>query len=173
MLVRADVLRQAGGIDAIRGALIDDCALAKKLKQQGPIWLGLTRRAKSLRPYGGFAAIGRMVSRSAYAELRYSPLLLLGTLIGMVVVYIAPPIITLTPTGAIGLEAGLVAATAWMAMALIYQPILSFYHKSSFWGLALPLIGAIYAWFTLVSAIQHWRGRGGMWKGRAQAWTRA
>ena len=83
MLVRADVLRRAGGIEVIRGALIDDCALAKALKVHGPIWLGLTDRVHSIRPYPAFADIRRMVARSAYAQLRYSPVLLLGTVAGM------------------------------------------------------------------------------------------
>ncbi len=82
MLVRADALAKAGGIDAIRTALIDDCALAKALKAQGPIWLGLTDRVHSIRPYPDFADIRRMVARSAYAQLRYSPLLLAGTVVG-------------------------------------------------------------------------------------------
>ena len=92
MLVRADVLRRAGGIEVIRGALIDDCALAKALKAHGPIWLGLTERVRSIRPYPAFADIRRMVARSAYAQLRYSPLLLLGTVAGMVVTYLVPPL---------------------------------------------------------------------------------
>ena len=82
MLVRADALRQAGGIEAIRGALIDDCALAKMLKARGPIWLGLTERVHSIRPYPDIEEIRRMVARSAYAQLRYSPLLLAGTVVG-------------------------------------------------------------------------------------------
>ena len=91
----------------------------------------------------------------------------------MIVIYVAPPLIALMPTGQIGLAAGMLAASAYLVMASAFQPILLFYRRSSFWGLALPLIGALYAMFTLQSAIRHWRGKGGMWKGRSHAWTRA
>jgi hopene-associated glycosyltransferase HpnB len=173
MLVKRSALQEAGGIDSMRQEIIDDCALARRLKTVGGIWLGLTERAVSLRRYPKIGDIGKMVSRSAYAELRYSPLLLAGALLGMIVVYVAPPLVALMPTGQIGLAAGMMAASAYLAMATAYQPILLLYRRSSFWGLALPLIGAVYAFFTVKSAFQHWRGRGGMWKGRAQAWTRA
>ena len=100
MLVRADALREAGGIEVIRGALIDDCALAKALKSRGPIWLGLTERVRSIRPYPALADIRRMVVRSAYAQLRYSPLLLSGTVAGMVLTYLAPPLLAIFGSGA-------------------------------------------------------------------------
>ncbi len=90
MLVRRDVLRQAGGMAAIRDALIDDCALGKNLKSFGPIWLGLTERVRSIRAYPAIADIRRMVTRSAYAQLRYSPLLLAGTVVGLALTYLAP-----------------------------------------------------------------------------------
>ena len=99
MLVRSDALKAAGGIDAIRNALIDDCSLAKLLKAQGPIWLGLTERVHSTRPYPDFEDIRRMVSRSAYAQLRYSPLLLAGTVVGMALTYLAPPLLALFASG--------------------------------------------------------------------------
>ena len=173
MLVKAPALQEVGGIESTKHEIIDDCALARRLKTVGGIWLGLTERAVSLRRYPKIGDIANMVSRSAYAELRYSPLLLTGTLIGMIVIYVAPPLIALMPTGQIGLAAGMLAASAYLAMASAFQPILLFYRRSSFWGLALPLIGALYAMFTLQSAIRHWRGKGGMWKGRSHAWTRA
>lgn len=165
MLVRREALEIAGGLDRIAGAIIDDCALARLLKAQGPIWLGLTERVESLRPYGNIGEIGRMVSRSAYAQLLYSPLLLGGTLIGMAVVYCAPVLFVLFAQG----FSRIAGAAAWLLMAVLFQPMLRFYRLSPLWGLALPLIGALYAVFTLQSAVQHWRGRGGMWKGRAQA----
>lgn len=165
MLVRREALERAGGIASIRTAIIDDCALARRLKAQGPIWLGLTRRAKSLRPYGSVAEIGRMVSRSAYAQLGYSPLLLAGTVLGMVLTYLVPPCLALFGAGA----ARLAGVAAWAMMALAFQPMLRFYRVSPLWGLALPVIGAAYTLFTLQSAWQVWRGKGGMWKGRAQA----
>jgi hopene-associated glycosyltransferase HpnB len=173
MLVNREALERAGGIDSIRSEIIDDCALARRMKAEGGIWLGLTERAVSLRCYPKISDVGGMISRSAYAQLRHSPLLLVATLIGMILVYVAPLLITFSPTSAVGLEAGLIGATSWLAMAMAFQPILAFYGRSSVWGVALPLIGVVYAAFTLHSAIQHWRGHGGMWKGRAQAWTEA
>lgn len=165
MLVRRQDLQQAGGIESIRDALIDDCALAARLKTQGPIRLELTERVVSLRPYPSIREIRRMVARSAYAQLRYSPLLLLGTLAGMALIYVAPPALALLAGGG----ARLLGILAWLVMAFAFQPTLRFYRLSPFWGLALPAIAAIYLLFTLDSAYQHSRGRGGMWKGRAQA----
>jgi hopene-associated glycosyltransferase HpnB len=167
VLVRREALERAGGMAAVRSEIIDDCALARRLKAQGPIWLGLTRRARSLRPYGGFAEIGRMVSRSAYAQLHYSPLLLLGTIAGMAWIYFAPPLMTLLATGL----ARWLGVVAWLAMALALQPMLRFYRVSPLWGFAMPAIAFAYGLFTINSAFQVWRGRGGMWKGRAQAIT--
>jgi hopene-associated glycosyltransferase HpnB len=165
MLVRREALERAGGVAAIRGEIIDDCALGRVMKRQGPIWLGLTDRARSLRPYESLAAIGRMIARSAYAQLGYSPVLLAGTLAGMGVVYIAAPALTLFAGG----PARFLGLAAWLAMAAAFQPILRFYRRSPLWGLALPAIGALYSVFTVQSAVDSWRGRGGMWKGRAQA----
>jgi hopene-associated glycosyltransferase HpnB len=165
MLVRADALRAAGGIGAIRNALIDDCALAAILKARGPIWLGLTERAHSIRPYPGFEDIRRMVARSAYAQLRYSPLILAGVLAGMGVTYLAPPLIALFGTG----WARLAGLAAWLLMAIAFQPTLRFYRVSPLWGIALPAIAFCYTLFTLDSALAFWRGKGGLWKGRVQA----
>ncbi|MBV8681636.1 MAG: glycosyltransferase [Caulobacteraceae bacterium] len=165
MLVRREALERAGGVAAIRGEIIDDCALARALKRQGPIWLGLTHRARSLRPYQSLAAVGRMISRSAYAQLGYSPALLGGAVAGMAVVYLAAPFLALFAHGlarALGLA-------AWIAMAAAFQPMLRFYRRNPVWGAALPAIGALYTLFTLKSAVDSWRGQGGMWKGRAQA----
>jgi hopene-associated glycosyltransferase HpnB len=165
MLARKTALDAAGGIDAIRHNIIDDCALARAMKAQGPIWLGLTERALSLRPYEHLADIRQMVSRSAYAQLDYSPLLLAGTLLGLVIVYIAPMMAVLFAGGYVLLAGWL----TWIIMAIMFQPILRFYRLWPFWGFALPLIGLFYAGFTFDSALQHWSGKGGMWKGRAQA----
>jgi hopene-associated glycosyltransferase HpnB len=165
MLARRKALEAAGGLETIRGNIIDDCALARVMKRQGPIWLGLTDRSVSLRPYGKLSDIRHMVSRTAYAQLDYSPLKLLGTLAGLGLVYVAPVACALFAWDTVQLAGWL----AWIIMALMFQPILRFYRRSPLWGIALPLIGAFYAAFTLDSAIQHWLGRGGMWKGRAQA----
>ena len=165
MLVRRDALERAGNIDAIHSEIIDDCALGRAMKAQGPIWLGLTERAVSIRPYRGMAEIRAMVARSAYAQLGYSPLALAGTFVGMIAVYGAAPLLALFAHD----SAQASGILAWAAMTFAFQPILKFYRLSPLWGLALPLIGAVYALFTFDSAVQHWRGRGGMWKGRAQA----
>jgi len=164
MLVRREALRQAGGIAAIRGALIDDCTLAKQLKAQGPIWIGLTERVRSIRAYPTVMDIRRMVSRTAYTQLGYSPLILVATLVGLGLTYLAPPILAVLA----GSAARLTGAAVWLLIALAFQPTLRFYRLSPLWGLALPAIAAIYMAFTIDSAYQHARGRGGMWKGRAQ-----
>jgi hopene-associated glycosyltransferase HpnB len=165
MLARRAALEAAGGLEAIRHNIIDDCAVARLMKKQGPIWLGLTDRAVSLRPYPHLADIRRMVARSAFAQLDYSPILLAGTLIGLFIVYIAPVLGALFAMYYVQLAAYL----AWAIMAVMFQPMLRFYRLSPLWGLLLPLIGAFYAVFTVDSALQHWSGKGGMWKGRAQA----
>jgi hopene-associated glycosyltransferase HpnB len=165
MLVRAAALEKAGGIEAIRHALIDDCALAAKLKTVGPIWLGLTERAVSLRPYDDFVEVKRMITRSAYAQLRYSPWLLIGTLLAMTLVFVAPPAIAIFAEGL----ARWLGLAAWALMALSFQPTLRFYRVSPLWGVALPAIALLYTYYTLDSAYQHARRRGGQWKGRAQA----
>jgi len=165
MLVRREALAAAGGIASIRTALIDDCTLGALLKKQGPIWLGLTHRSRSIRAYDDTGVIAAMISRSAYAQLGYSPLLLIGTLLGLALVYGAPPLFALAGSG----WARIAGAAAWALMALSFQPMLRFYRRSPLWGVALPLIAAFYAGCTLLSAWQHMRGRGGMWKGRAQA----
>jgi hopene-associated glycosyltransferase HpnB len=169
MLVRRDALAAAGGLASIRGALIDDCELAKLLKAHGPIALTLTDRARSVRAYPALGDIRRMVARTAYAQLRYSPLLLIGTVLGLALTYLAPVALTLFAAG----FAEFAGLFAWALMASAFRPILRFYGmagwRSWLWAAALPAIAAIYMAFTLDSAYQHARGRGGMWKGRAQA----
>ena len=165
MLARFSALTAAGGLEAIRGALIDDCALARRMKAVGPIWVGLTDRVHSLRPYPQVTDIRRMVARTAYDQLRYSPLLLAGTIAGMALTYLAPPLITLFGTG----WAQLLAAAAWALMILAFQPTLRFYRLSPWRALALPGVALAYMAFTLDSAYQHSRGRGGLWKGRVHA----
>ncbi len=167
MLVDRAALVRVGGIAAIRTALIDDCALAKLMKIQGKITLLLTRRSVSLRPYPRVGDIGAMIARSAYAQLGYSPLLLLGTIAGLGLTFLAPPVLTVFSDGWLRL-AGI---AAWSMMSAAFQPMLRFYRRSPAWGAAVPAIATVYAWYTLVSAIQYWRGRGGQWKGRSQAAT--
>lgn len=165
MLVRRTALEAAGGIGSIRGALIDDCTLGTTMKRVGPIWLGLASSVHSLRPYPAFADIRNMVTRSAYAQLHYSPWLLAGTVAGMIATYLAAPMLAAFGSG----EARAVALGAWALMATAFLPTLRYYRVSPLWAPALPAIAAIYLGFTVESAWQHARGRGGMWKGRAQA----
>lgn len=168
MLVDRAALASAGGVAAVRGQIIDDCAMGALMKAQGSIRLMLTDRAHGLRDYPRVADIGAMIARSAYAQLGYSPLLLVGTLAGLALVFAVPPLLALFG-GGFGQAAG---ALAWLAMALSFQPMLRFYRRSPLWGLALPAIAAIYGWYTLVSALQVWRGAGGEWKGRSQVLVR-
>ncbi len=165
MLARRELLAAAGGLEAVRGALIDDCALGASMKREGPIWLGLTESVHSLRAYPAFADFGRMVSRSAFAELRYSPLRLAGAVGGMALVYLAPPAFAIFSSGLT--EAA--GAIAWATMAVTFAPTLRLYGRPLAGGLVLPAIAAAYVAFTLDSAMQYWRGRGGYWKGRFQA----
>jgi hopene-associated glycosyltransferase HpnB len=165
MLVRRAAFEKAGGVSSIRSALIDDCALGARMKAQGPIWLGLSERVRSLRPYASAGEVARMIARSAYAQLRYSPWLLAGALAGLAITYAAPPALALLAHGwpeRLGLG-------AWIAMSVSFQPMLRFYGRSPLWGPALPLVAGFYAACTLLSAVDVWRGRGGIWKGRVQA----
>jgi len=165
MLVRSEALASAGGIDAIRDALIDDCALAKRLKTVGPIWLGLSTRVQSIRRYDGFGPIRKMITRSAYAELRYSPLRLIATTLAMALTFLAGPLLAVYGSG----TAALLGLATWGAMVIAFQPTLRLYGLSPFWGLALPLIALAYMIWTIESALLYARGRGGAWKGRVQA----
>ena len=165
MLVRREALQAAGGIEAIRGSLIDDCAMARILKKQGPIRLSLSERVISIRPYSTMGEIRRMVVRSAYAQLRYSPLLLAVALAGLTFVFVVPVLAALFGHGA----AQIFGLLAWVVMAAAFQPTLRFYALSPLWGPILPAIALVYMAFTLESAYQSVRGRGGLWKGRVQA----
>jgi hopene-associated glycosyltransferase HpnB len=165
MLVRLDALAQAGGIERIRSALIDDCSLARVMKSIGPIWLGLTERVRSLRRYDMLEDVRAMISRSAYAQLNYSPALLAATMLGLALTFLAAPLLVLFGTG----FAQILGALVWVMMALSFQPMLRFYGRSPLWGVALPAIAFAYMLYTLDSAIRYARGQGGRWKGRVQA----
>jgi len=165
ILVRRAALERIGGIQRIGGELIDDCALARAVKRSGGrVWLGLSNTAASLRQYRTFGEIGQMISRTAYTQLGYSPLMLAGTVAGLAVAYLAPPLLTLAaPRGA---AAGM-GAMAWLLMSATYLPAVRYATRHWFWAPLLPLIALFYLCATLHSAFAHWRGRGGMWKGRA------
>src|SRR5260221_8807528 len=132
MLINADAVRCCGGIESVRGALIDDCALAKALKTCGPIWLGLTDRVRSIRAYEKFVDVKRMISRSAYAQLRYSPLLLAFTIAGMTLTFAAPPLLAVFGSG----PERYLGLAAWAIMAAAFQPTLHFYRVSPVGGAA-------------------------------------
>jgi hopene-associated glycosyltransferase HpnB len=165
LLIRPEALERAGGIAAIRDQIIDDCALARAVKRRGgKVWLGLTDSAASIRPYGSLAAIGRMIARSAFNQLRHSALLLAGALLGLALTYVAP--VALLFSGRV-LPIALGAA-AWALMTAGYVPMVRFYRLNPLWALALPLAALFYAGAMVKSALDFWSGRGGQWKGRAQ-----
>jgi hopene-associated glycosyltransferase HpnB len=162
LLIRRQTLERIGGIPRIRGELIDDCALARAVKDAGGrVWLGLSSESRSIRQYRSFGEFGRMISRTAFTQLRYSPLLLLATLAGLALTFFAPPVAAIH-----GSAAGLVA---WALMSLMYGPALRIYRRSLLWAPLLPLVAAFYAGATIHSAWKWRQGAGGMWKGRAQA----
>jgi hopene-associated glycosyltransferase HpnB len=165
MLLRPTALARAGGLAAIRGCIIDDCALARAVKSSGGrIWLGLARQTRSLRVYGSFAEIGAMISRTAFNQLRHSYLALAATLCALVVTYLAPPLLLLTREP---LMMGLGAA-AWLLMSACYLPMVRFYGVAATYTLTLPAVALFYAGATVHSAVQYAAGRGGRWKGRTQ-----
>ncbi len=165
MLVRASALGKAGGIEAIRGEIIDDCALAMRIKQSGgKVRLSLTDSARSIRPYDSFAEIGRMISRTAFNQLRHSTLLLMIALIGLVLTYVLPLALPFSPNH----FAKLLGAIAIVLMSVCYLPMVRFYRLNPLWVLTLPLAAIFYMGATLLSAVNYWSGRGGRWKGRVQ-----
>jgi len=165
MLVRVEALDRAGGLQAIRGAVIDDCALAGLLKQHGGrLWLGLTDQSQSVRRYETFSDFEHMVSRTAFNQLKHSSLLLLCTIAGMVITYLAPPLLLLT-RGRLTIFMG---AVAWAAMTITYSTIVRHYRLNPAWALTLPLAALFYLGATIHSAVKYWNGRGGDWKGRVQ-----
>lgn len=163
ILLRRAALARIGGIEAVRGKLIDDVALAAAVKQGGRVWLGHSTLACSVRPYPGFADIWRMVARTAYVQLRFSPLLLVGTMLGMALIWLLPPAAALFGHGA----AHWLGLAGWAMLSASYLPTLHRYHRSPFWAPFLPLVAAFYTAATLGSAADHYFGRGVAWKGRA------
>jgi len=165
MLVRAETLERAGGLESIRGAVIDDCSLARLLKQSdGRLWIGLTDQSQSLRRYETFSDVEHMISRTAFNQLKHSSLLLLCTIAGMVITYLAPPLLLLTGSR----PAILLGAAAWAAMTITYSTIVRYYRLNPAWALTLPLAALFYLGATVHSAVKYWNGSGGDWKGRVQ-----
>ncbi|HEY1214325.1 MAG TPA: glycosyltransferase [Bryobacteraceae bacterium] len=165
ILIRPETLRGIGGISAIRNQVIDDCALARAVKRNGGrVWLGLTPSTVSIRSYGSLAEIGRMIARTAFNQLQHSPLLLVGTVLGLFFTYLLPPILMLTRQPRLVCAGG----AAWLLMSASYLPMVRFYKRSPLWSMALPGIALFYMGATVYSAFRYWRKRGGEWKGRIQ-----
>ena len=166
-LVRREALARAGGVAAIRGAVIDDVNLARLVKRSGGrTWLGLAEQVDSVRPYPELAQLWRMVSRSAYAQLRHSVLLLAGTVLGLALVYLVPPVALVAGLAAGDARVAVPAGVAWALMALTFRPMLAYYGRPAWESLLLPFTAGLYLLMTVDSAVQHWRGRGAAWKGR-------
>lgn len=163
VLLRADTAERARIPDAIRHSVIDDVALARAVKGGGGhIWLGLADRVDSVRPYPRLHDLWRMVSRSAYAQLRHNPLLLAGTVAGLALVYLVPPVAVATGDPATAIIGGL----AWLVMTGTYVPMLRYYRQPLWLAPLLPFTASLYLLMTVDSAVQHYRGRGAAWKGR-------
>lgn len=164
VLVQSRVVERAGGLASIRSEIIDDCALARRVKTTGGrIWIGLTRSARSVRPRAGLGDIWDMVARTAYAQLRYSPPLLTGCTVIMVAAFWGPP----TAVSAGGAAATVVGASGLGCMVVAYLPTLRYYGRSPAWALLLPVTATLYLAMTWTSAVRHWWGRGARWKGRS------
>ena len=177
VLVRKERLVEGGGFESMRDAIIDDCALARLVRGpegRGRLWLGISQEVQSIRPYDGFRGIWDMVARTAYVQLRRSPVLLAGTILGMAWLYLGPP-------AAMGAGIGLAAvgvwdtptwvllvsgAGGWGLMSAIYTPMLKWYRLNRWWGPLLPIAGLLYTLMTLDSGWRSWMRRGGGWKGR-------
>ncbi|MBJ7902265.1 glycosyltransferase [Streptomyces sp. DSM 110735] len=170
VLLRADAAERARIPDAIRQAVIDDVALARAVRGSGGrIWLGLADRVDSVRPYPGLGDLWRMVSRSAYAQLRHNPLLLLGTVAGLALVYLVPPGTVVAGAVLGDAAATAVGAVAWAVMAGTYVPMLRYYRQPLWLAPLLPFTAFLYLLMTVDSAVRHYRGRGAAWKGRTYA----
>ena len=167
ILIHRESLNRIGGLQIIRQALIDDCSLAKAVKSNhGKIWLGLSTSTISLRPYDSLKTIWDMVARSAYTQLNYSPVLLVGSLLGMTLVYLLPPIGIILGVLLGNCPITLVSFTAYLLMTFAYLPIIRFYKCPAIFAFSLPIIAFLYTLMTVDSALRHWQGRGGEWKGR-------
>jgi hopene-associated glycosyltransferase HpnB len=170
ILLRKTALERIGGLAAIRNEIIDDCSLAHAVKRSGgKIWMGLTRASYSLRGYPGLAEIRDMIARTAFTQLHYSPLRLLGTLIGLAITFLVPVVLTFAPNPRVWLPALL----AWCLMTASFLPTITFYRLGPLWSPLLPLAALFYSYATLLSALRCWQGQGGQWKGRSQASPRS
>jgi hopene-associated glycosyltransferase HpnB len=162
LLVRRDALEAIGGVAAIKGAIIDDCALAQAVKGSGRrIWIGLAERSRSLRRYRRLGEFWSMVARSAYPQLNYSPLRLVIALVGLAVAFLAPPLLVLD-----GGWTALAGLLAWGLMSWAYAPTVNYHGLSPLWAMTLPLAALLFAAMTIASAVGHYRGQPAQWRGR-------
>lgn len=163
MLIRRVALEATGGVSRIHNRLIDDCALARQIKDSGrAIWLGHSEMAVSRRVYSKVSDVWNMIARNAYEQLRHSPLMLLGCAVGTLIIFCAPALTTVCTHG----WSQLFGILSWLMMAAAFQPTLRRYRRSPVWGIVLPLVGLFYLGATLASAARFYSGRGGGWKGR-------
>ncbi len=165
MFIRREALEKAGGVESIRNEIIDDCALASRVRQGGgKVWLGVAPETESIRPYGTFADIGAMISRSAFNQLHHSVLLLLLCLVALTITYLLPLALLLSGRA----NPAWSGAASWALMAACFWPTIKFYRLNPLWSLALPAIAIFYMGATVHSAFLYWMGKGGRWKGRVQ-----
>jgi Glycosyl transferase family 21 len=167
ILLRRAALERAGGLAAIRSEVIEDCALARAVKQSGgKIWMGLTRSSSSRAGAGTFMAIRDMIARTAFTQLGYSSLRLMTSLVGLFATFLLAGVVYITTTEGIPF---VLSDSAIFLMILTFVPTVRFFKISPFWALTLPIAAIFYGYATCVSAVRYWLGGGGQWKGRAQA----
>jgi hopene-associated glycosyltransferase HpnB len=165
LLIRPAALERSGGIAAIRHEIIDDCALARAVKRNGgKVWLGLTRDTHSLRAYNSFAEIESMIARTAFNQLQHSAWLLMGTVLGMLLVFVLPLVLLASRS----LLWAAIGGATYLLISAAYLPMIRFYRLSPLWALTLPVAAVFYVTATIHSALKYWCGHGGEWKGRAQ-----
>ncbi len=165
VLIRPEALHRIGGLHSIRGQVIDDCALARRVKQTGGrVWLGLTPDTHSTRVYSRFREVGSMISRTAFNQLHHSSLLLAGTVLGLALTFLLPIAMLFSAS----IAAKVLGAVTWALMTSVYFPLVRFYGLAAPWALLLPFAAVFYMAATVNSALRYWRGVGGTWKGRSQ-----
>ena len=166
IVLRKAALERIGGISAIHGEVIDDCALAREVKRSGgSIWMGLTRKSVSLRVYSTFGEMRDLIARTAFTQLGYSPVVLLGTILGILLTYLVPVVFSFHSDPLVWR----LSLATWALMTVTYLPTVRFYGLSPLWAPLLPVAALFYSYATWLSAARYWMGRGGQWKGRAQA----
>ena len=166
MLIRRETLQRVGGVESIRDQLIDDCAMGRLIKAHGAIWLGLTDETRSLRAYDTLDDIWSMVARTAFVQLDYSLLSLIGTVAGMVVIYLVPPVAVFYGLAHGHYNIAITGGVSWAVMAASFWPTLKLYDGHMWRAASIPIAALLYTMMTISSALRHWQGKGGSWKGR-------